>query len=457
MLDFKNSARNVRASISNLSFLVSHPKFLAHKKLIAGSSVIIGLFLPSLLAFFIAPVLAERKAYITPQYTLNSLDSEVLGKQASVSAEKEEDSRSQASVSGSVSDSINKEPETPVEDPEPVSEPVASTPTVAYTNRINFPVNKFGIHAFAGADQVDLASQLINTNGGDWGWITLTMNINHHDAGLWNSVFDACGQKHIIPIIQLANDGAIPSDEQLRSMADFLHSLNWPTKLRFISVFNEVNASEYWGWEINPESYAQKLNTIIDLLRGENPEYFIMNGAFNASARGGHVVTDLGVATDYLSEDAFLQRMNAAVPGIFTKIDGWASHCYPHPAYTSQPLATATPALRDGMSSYKWELSLLSQYGAGGLPVFITETGWPHEEGTVFHAEWHDQNTVAEYYKIAMRDLYGPDARVVAVAPFILKYDGYDNFAFVKPDGSRYPQWDAIASLPKTAGNPPTN
>ncbi|MFH1896431.1 MAG: hypothetical protein ABH814_03100, partial [bacterium] len=326
---------------------------------------------------------------------------------------------------------------------------------VSQTNRINFPVNKFGIHAFAGADQVDLAAQLVNTNGGDWGWITLTMNISHHDAGMWNSVFQACKSKHIIPIIQLANDGAIPSDEQLESMANFLHSLEWPTRLRFISVFNEVNAAEYWGWEINPESYAQKLDKIIELLRGTNSDYFIMNGAFNASARTGHVVTDLGVETSYLSEEAFLQRMDAAVPGIFGKLDGWAAHCYPHPAYTSHPLATATPTLRDGMSSYKWELSLLAGYGVGNLPVFITETGWPHEEGATFHPEWHDQNTVAEYYKIAMRDLYGPDGRVVAVAPFVLKYDGYDNFAFVKPNGEKYPQWDAIVSLPKTAGLPP--
>ena len=100
-------------------------------------------------------------------------------------------------------------------------------------------------------------------------------------------------------------------------------------------------------------------------------------------------------------------------------------------------------------------LTIAVHNGKKFIPVFITETGWPHEEGTTFHPEWHDQHTVAEYYKIAMRDLYGPDGRVVAVAPFILKYDNYDNFAFVKPDGSKYPQWDAIVSLPKTTGAPP--
>jgi len=370
------------------------------------------------------------------------LSQEVLGNQATPSAEP------QASGSADKHSGSNSTVEN-------ASSNIVPAPVVAPANRINFPVNKFGIHAFAGADQVDLAAQLVNTNGGDWGWVTFTMNINHQDTGMWNSVFSACREKHIIPIIQLTNDGAIPSDEQLQGLADFLHSLQWPTRLRFVSAFNEVNAGEYWGGEINPESYAQKLSKIIELLRGANPDYFIMNGAFNASARTGHVVTDLGVETSYLSEDAFLQRMNAAVPGILAKLDGWASHCYPHPAYTSPPLATATPTLRDGMSSYKWELSLLGGYGASNLPVFITETGWPHEEGTTFHPEWHDENTVAEYYKIAMRDLYGPDGRVVAVAPFILKYDGYDNFAFIKPDGSRYPQWDAIVSLPKTAGNPP--
>ncbi len=456
-MNIKELPLKIRVFLSQFWFYTLHPKFLAkeeHKK-----GIMFGIF-TALFLFIGSGVFAvwwslRPTNFLEPSLTVAAITPEVLGEEASGSAELEiSDSKSQDQISTSPSDggSTSTTEEEPV-----VEESEANSPsTVNFTNRINFPVNKFGVHAFAGTDQVELAAQLVNSNGGDWGWVTFTMNINHPDAPFWNGVFAKCREKHIIPIIQLSNDGAIPSDEQLNNMANFLHSLDWPTRLRCVSVFNEVNASEYWGWQINPESYAQTLDKIIDLLRGKNGDFFIMNGAFNASARGGRVTTDLGVTTDYLSEDTFLQRMNAAVPGIFAKLDGWASHCYPHPAYTSHPLATATPTLRDGMSSYKWELSLLANnFGINNIPVFITETGWPHEEGSKFHAEWHDQNTVAEYYKIAMRDLYGPDGRVVAVAPFILKYDGYDNFAFVKPNGEKYPQWQAIVSLPKTAGQQP--
>jgi hypothetical protein len=445
-MDTKNLPLRAKIFTRQIWFYAFHPKLLKKEHrpiavaIIAALIVLLGLFAG--LWWF----LTSSPDFVEPQFRLDYVGiPQVLGKEATESGElKEATESASTSVSVSTSTSEGEEGES------------GSVPVVGYTNRINFPVNKFGVHAFAGTDQVELASDLVNTNGGDWGWVTFTMNINHPDAGLWNGVFAKCREKHIIPIIQLSNDGAIPSDEQMQSMAEFLHSLEWPTRLRIVSVFNEVNASEYWGWKIDPESYAHVLDKIIDLLRGANPDFFILNGPFNSSARTGHVLTDLGVETSYLTEDEFLKRMNTAVPGIFAKLDGWASHCYPHPGYTARPLTTASPALRDTMSSYKWELGLLSSYfGVTNIPVFITETGWPHAEGTTYHSEWLDQNTVAEYYKIVFRDLYGPDSRVVAVAPFILKYDGYDNFAFMKPDGSHYPQWEAITSLPKTAGAPP--
>ena len=109
------------------------------------------------------------------------------------------------------------------------------------------------------------------------------------------------------------------------------------------------------------------------------------------------------------------------------------------------------------MRSYQFELRLLQKYGVKSIPVFITETGWPHKQGKTEHKEWYDEKLVAQYYKQAFKNIFLPDPRVVAVTPFILKNDNYDNFSFVGADGHKFPQWEAITSLPKVKGNPPTN
>lgn len=347
-----------------------------------------------------------------------------------------------------------------IEESDKKNEPAPAPPS---SNRLGFPVNKFGVHGFATTEDFDLASQLVNSNGGEWGWYLMTYDIHDRNVEAWSERFDYMKSKHLIPILQLSNNGNIPTDEEIESTTQFLNALRWPVKLRFITAFNEVNASEYWGWKIDPEGYAQVLDKFITAFKGKSGDFFVMNGAFNASARSGHVFTDLGVETDYLSEPDFLRRMNEAVPGIFGRLDGWASHCYPHPGYRGHPLETRVTgeadweAGRNTMSSYKWELGILNSTYGVNPPVFITETGWPHREGAAIHDEWHPASLVAEYYRIAFRDLWGPDSRVAAITPFILRFGNYDNFAFVGADGSKYPQWDAIVSLPKAAGAPPVN
>ena len=273
--------------------------------------------------------------------------------------------------------------------------------------------------------------------------------------------------KKLIPIIQLFNGGKIPSEEEIDGAASFWASVAWPTKLRPITAFSEVNASEYWGNKLDPEGYARILNRVADSFKAQSQEFFIMNGAFNASARTGSsevgcIKTDLGVDTCYLSEIEFLKRMEAAVPGILKKLDGWAVHAYPHPAYKGRPSDTRVGAEstfeagRNTIRSYQFELRLLATYGIS-LPIFITETGWPHKEGKTEHPEWYDKNTTAEYYRQAFQDIFLPDGRVVAVTPFILKFDSYDNFAFISSTGEKFPQWNTIMSFAKTAGAPPVN
>lgn len=363
--------------------------------------------------------------------------------------------------------------ETPKLSPTPATKTPAPTlvPKVvnvtSNNNRINFPNNKFGVHIFSNESDIDLAAQLVNSNGGDWGWVTITMDIHERNSDKWNSFFAKMLEKHLIPIIQLSNNGQIPSEDDIEGVSGFLAGLGWPAKIRPVTVFSEVNASEYWGGKIDPEGYARILNKVVDSFKGKNSEFFIMNSAFNASARTGSseigcIKTDLGVDTCYLSEIEFIKRMETAVPGLLKKLDGWAVHTYPHPAYKGRPSDTRVGAEstfeagRNTIRSYQFEIRLLSTFGVS-LPIFITETGWPHKEGKTSHAEWYDQNTVAEYYRQAFQDIFLPDGRVVAVTPFILKFDNYDNFAFVNESGEKFPQWQTIVNFPKTAGTPPRN
>lgn len=332
--------------------------------------------------------------------------------------------------------------------------------TSAYP-RLDWANNKFGVYSYSDRDSLEQAGPMVNGSGGDWGWVLIPFNIKQTSEPYWNSVFEIACSQHLIPILQLFNESKPPTDTETKDMAEFLAKLKWPTKLKFVTAYNEVNASEYWGGKIDPEGYAKVLNLTIDELKKHDKNFFVMNGAFNSSARTNPgFTTDLGVFTAYLDLVDYLERMDKALPGIFKKIDGWASHTYPHPAYKGKPLDVSVPGEsdyekgRNTMRSYQYDLKVVKDKFGVDLPVFITEAGWPHREGTTLHNEWQSADTVAEYYKTVFEQLYLTDPRIIAVTPFILKMKGVDNFAFIDSQDKPYPQYEVIKNLPKTAGRP---
>lgn len=324
-----------------------------------------------------------------------------------------------------------------------------------------------GIYSYSDTPYLEEAAKLVNSNGGDWGYILIPYNILESNPGqekVWNERFRLLCNRHVLPIIQLFHSGKVPTDQQTAKAAEFLSELEWPTKIKIITVYNETNAAEYWDNKINPKSYAHVLNQTITELKKRDQNFFVLNGALNTSAVKEKITTDLGVNTEYLDAETYMKRMNAAVPGIFKKLDGWAAHAYPNPHYLGKPL-DLRPSDRPEfeiyqgtMSSYKYDLELLKPYGAGNLPIFITEMGWPHREGTTIHSEYLPASTVADYYRTIYQQVYMQDDRVIAVIPFIIRLDGgLDNFAFVTKDGKKYPQYNAIFNLKKNAGRPPLN
>src|SRR3989338_1458860 len=328
--------------------------------------------------------------------------------------------------------------------------PVYTNPNYDHTRDeiqeiIGYKNNKFGIYTYMEVGEyLDLANELVNSNGGEWGYVLVPYNVKDYRDDIWQDFFVRLNELKLIPIIQLWDLNKDNADSQINDSAKFLNTLPWPTKNRYISVFNEVNDEKFWHNEINTEYYAKILNQIITTYKKENSNFFILNGAFNASARNTDSTMD---------EEQFLIRMEQKVPGVLAKLDGWASHSYPQPNFTGSPLATG----RDSIKAYDWELGILkNRFGIENLPVFITETGWPHKEAETNRNDYLPMSQVASNLVYAYENIWLPDERVVAVTPFTIWYNPpYDNFSWVSKDNKPLFHFNEIAKLAKVADNPP--
>lgn len=302
--------------------------------------------------------------------------------------------------------------------------------------------NKFGIYIFSDVNEIDFAKKLVNSSGGDWGYVLIPYYVRDLNKGKWQEVFKNLCQKHLIPIIQLTALSEIPTEEDIVKSAQFLNSLYWPTKIKIISAYNETNDKKFWGGKIDPENYAQVLNSTINSFKSLDPNFFVLNGAFNASARNG---------SEYLDEKEYLIRMDRKVRGVFKKLDGWASHPYPQPSFSGDPDVSG----RDSIRAYEWELSLLKNlFNIENLPIFITETGWAHEEGEKIEPTYLKANQVAQFFEKAFAEVWLPDERVVAITPFILKRKDADNFSWIDNFGNPYPQFELVRKIEKIPAFP---
>ncbi|MDQ5981806.1 MAG: hypothetical protein QG570_563 [Patescibacteria group bacterium] len=348
-----------------------------------------------------------------------------------------------------------------VDEPMMVCEYIDNIKGIAYTPSANDDIqdiigyqnNKFGIYIYAEVnDFMDMADELVNSNGGEWGYVLIPYNVKDRNENRWGDLFVRLAEKKLIPIIQLW-DLDLEDDKrnkQIQGSAEFLNTLQWPIKHRYISVYNEPNDANFWKGEINPEQYADVLDKTITAFKTLDNDFFMLNGAFNSSARTGQ---------DHLDVRDYMRTMNRAVPGIFARLDGWASHPYPQPNFSGPVNSTG----RDSIRAYDWELNFLKnefKIDTAKLPVFITETGWAHiesEESGNENGYKYNQHQVADNFVKAFNDVWLKDPKVVAVTPFTIRYDKpFDHFSWVTKNGNPYPQFDAIKNMKKIQGKPPS-
>ncbi len=305
--------------------------------------------------------------------------------------------------------------------------------------------NKFGLYIYAEQKEFfELAQNLVNSNGGDWGYVLIPYNVKDYDRDKWEGVFTRLHNKHLIPIIQLWDVDPEDYKVQTQRAARFLNSFMWPIEQRYVSVYNETNDAKFWRGRVAPAEYARVLDYTIAEFKAQNDNFFMLNGAFNVSAPSNVSHMD---AFDYM------YQMNKEVPGIFSKLDGWASHPYPQPNFSGSPYDTGRWSIR----AYEDEIAYLKDTlgVTKDLPVFITETGWAHAEGETFNASFLGLVDVSRNLEIAFREVWLKDDRVKAVIPFTIWYEPpFDHFAWVNRDGVPYDHYNVVKELHKIAGTP---
>lgn len=313
-------------------------------------------------------------------------------------------------------------------------------------NPFSRPNNIFGIHILF-PEELQRAATLVNTSSGEWGYVTIPIQVGDKDIGKWQNFMITAYKYKLIPILRLATEADYhgtgvwrkPKESDILDFANFLNSIYWPIKNRYIILFNEVNRSDEWGGDApNPSDYASLLSYAIDVFKSKNNDFFVISAGLDNAAPN--------FPGKFMDEYIFLKGMSEAQPGIFNKIDGISSHSYPNPGFIEPPQSL----IKTGITSYRYEYDLISSFSSVKKPIFITETGWDEKSipGSV----------IAQYYKYAFESVWGKDSdKIIAVTPFLLnsQQGDFDKFSFFK-DGGFTVFAKAYAQMPKVSGQPET-
>jgi hypothetical protein len=302
--------------------------------------------------------------------------------------------------------------------------------------------NKFGIHITNEKDLTNAAS-LVNSGGGDWGYVTFVITERERDRDRWQKIFDQMRRLHLIPIVRIATKAngetwEAPQESETTNWIAFLNSLNWVVQNRYVVIGNEPNHALEWGGKIDPVAYANYLYQFTLKLHEASPEFYVLPAGLDASAKNTKTTMD---------EVLFLKKMVMAQPRVFDQVDGWASHSYPNPDFSGQETDTGRGSIR----TFEWELNYLKTLGiTKSLPVFITETGWSNAK--------LDPAKIGSKYLFAFNNIWN-DPRVIAVTPFILNYPQapFSQFSWQRQDGSFLPYYSEVVGMEKPAGRPVQN
>lgn len=319
---------------------------------------------------------------------------------------------------------------------------LATQQSFAIENPMDSPNNKVGIHILF-THELEKAANLVNSNGGLWGYITIPIQVGDKDIEKWQGFMNNAKKHKVIPLMRISTEGDYfntkvwrkPTEEDVLDFANFLNSLSWPTKNKYVIIFNETNRGDEWGGAASPEEYAKILSYAVTAFKSKSPDFFIISGGLdNAAATNGTVSVD---------SYEYLRRMNLSVPGIFYQIDGLGSHSYPNPAFAKPPYQEDA----ESVATFRFERQLIESLGGKDLPVFITETGWSFERVS--------PAIIQQYYAHTFEHIWN-DPKVIAITPFILSAGAgpFTPFSFLDAGGNPNQNYKAIEKLTKVIGSP---
>ncbi|MCL4397546.1 hypothetical protein M1403_00780 [Patescibacteria group bacterium] len=304
------------------------------------------------------------------------------------------------------------------------------SPVRAVYDPLSVPNNKFGIHILD-PQEIFKAADLVNTSGGQWGYVTIPIRANDRDLEKWTKFMQNAKQLKIIPILRIASfpvddHWMAPNEYDLVDFANFLDQLPWPTRNRYVVIYNEPNHEGEWGGFVYPQEYARVLDRAVDIFHKRNPDFFVISAGMDASAPNG---------SNSMNEYEYFSEMQAAWPGIFSRIDGFSSHAYGNPGFSTYP-NVYSPV---NVASYRFERDYLCHnFEACNLKIFITEAGWKN----------------GGWLKAAFDDIWTDDD-IVAVTPFLLdaQTQPFADFSFTGTNGLK-PFAKEYMAISKAAGNP---
>lgn len=288
----------------------------------------------------------------------------------------------------------------------------------AISDPLSVPNNKIGIHILF-PDELETATKIINSDSGAWGYVTIPIQASDRNREKWQEFLNKCKEKKVIPIIRVAtvpegSNWAEPNNYDLVDFANFLGDLDWPVDNRYIIIFNEVNRSDEFGGYVSPERYADILTNAIDIFKNVSQNFFILPAGLDNAASNSKTS---------LNWRLYLERMFLRQPHIFEKIDGWTSHSYPNPDFSSRPDLSGS----NKIDSFTSDLKFIRLFSTKKLPVFITETGWS--------GKYLTEHQISIYYQYALSHHWSNE-NIVAITPFLLSaQDGpFKEFSFINSD-----------------------
>lgn len=308
--------------------------------------------------------------------------------------------------------------------------------------------NIFGLHLTQPSD-IAQAKEIINSSGGQWGWVTITIRQDQLNTSTWQNFFDQCRRDHLIPIVRLATSmqpgsWRQPQKSDIDSMSIFLASLNWPSNQKHIILFNEINHASEWGGSIDIKGFTNIAIYATQKFKSLDPNFYILSPGLDLAAPAK--------LPQYQSAANVYREIYLYNPDYFKNIDAIASHSYPNHGYIGLPSDEGQHSIH----GYDWELAYLKTLGVSQTyPIFITETGWPHQEGETANNQYYSADTAATYLTQAFAQ-WSADSRIVAVTPFIFNYPyaPFDHFSWLQKDNKLYPSYQQIIDIPKSTNHP---